>query len=318
MNEENIMSKDVFYELVCANAEDGTLCFFIGSGFTKSICNNALNWNELIDKVGKKLEVTLDDKDKNLSEPIKFSIISDIYSKHNGLSFEEAQMAVKKCITELTCYEDYNNWQNEYSDFFKELVPNCIVTTNYDTMIEKILCGKAISLSKENAFMKSKDVIPVYHIHGVNTDFKSIVATQRDYAEYLRPNNYALSRLPFIFAENFVVILGYSIHDLNVLHAIDLAQKVYGITNNARIVQVKYIREGEAKNYLYNEGGIWILDVKNIRTLFEDIRKYKKEKYNDIKCDDDILKVISCDENLVDEYINIPKRRYEINKKNIK
>ena len=240
-------------------------------------------------------------------------MIADIYSQSHGVSFEESQLAVKNCISELTSYDDYSYKQDTYSEFFKELSPNCIVTTNYDTVIEKILCGKAVSLSKENAFMKTKDTIPVYHIHGVNTDYKTIVATQHDYAEYLRPNNYALARLPFIFAENFVIILGYSINDLNVLHAIDLAQKVYGITNNARIVQANYVKEGPVKDCLYNQGGIWILDITSIGSLFDDIRKYKIEKYNDAEGEGDILKIISCDEGLINDYIYDCQKRNEIN-----
>ena len=315
MIDENVMKKEIFYELVCANAKEDTLAFFIGSGFTKSIIESALNWNELINKVGDKLGVKLDSMDKNLSEPVRFSMIVDSISKTKCVSPEEAQLIVKNCICELTSYDSYNYRQNIYSNFFTAITPNCIVTTNYDTVIEKILCGKAISLSKENAFMKTRDTIPVYHIHGVNTDFKTIVATQRDYAEYLRPNNYALARLPFIFAEHFVVIIGYSIHDLNVLHAIDLAQQVYGITNNARIVQINYIRNGQTRDCLYNEGGIWILDTNSIESLFEDIMKYKEEKYNDVNSDEDILKIISCDENLVNEYINDSQKRNEINEK---
>jgi hypothetical protein len=43
MIDENVMKKEIFYELVCANAKEDTLAFFIGSGFTKSIIDSALN-----------------------------------------------------------------------------------------------------------------------------------------------------------------------------------------------------------------------------------------------------------------------------------
>ena len=309
----SIMKKEEFYKIVAENSNDGTLAFFTGSGFVKSLCESAMTWNELIKETAKNLEVELKDEWNYFSEPVKFSIIADGFANKNNITFEDAQLRVKDIISDLTNYS-VSNCQN-YTKIFLNLKPNFIVTTNYDTTLEKILCGKGISLSIEDAFIKRNDTIPIYHIHGIRTNSQSIVATRQDYVKYLRPSNYALNRLPLLFSENCVIIFGYSIHDLNVLHAIDFANNFYKINKNLNksIFQIKYIRDnGVCKEDLYLQDGIWVLESNNIFKLFEEICKFKND-YTVQNSNDIVKKMLDGDQQLIDDYIKDNDKRNQIN-----
>ncbi len=166
-------------------------------------------------------------------------------------------------------------------NIFKELIPNWIVTTNYDTVIERILHEKAFLINPKDSFVKTKDFIPVYHIHGSIIDPESIVITNEDYTQTLRVSDYRHARLPFLIKESTVLMIGYSLNDLNVLSAVDYSQNVYTNISAAfetLIIQLLYKKYPNKEPYTNNN--IIIQEVGDLSDylseLIDYIRRYKK------------------------------------------
>lgn len=107
--------------------------------------------------------------------------------------------------------------------------------------LESILAGKSITIGPCDSFIKIKDITPIYHIHGIINDPENIVLTNEDYVSLFRPSDYRQARLPFLIKKSTVLMLGYSLNDINVISSVDLANNVYKNINNyheSNIIQV--------------------------------------------------------------------------------
>lgn len=180
---------------------------------------------------------------------------------------------------------------------FSNINISWILTTNYDTAIEYILTGKCLSLGPNDSFVKIKNLIPIYHIHGIKTDPQNIVITNEDYIYQFRPNDYRQSRLPFLIKESTVLMLGYGLGDMNVITAVDWSKNVY--KNESRlcpnkIIQVVYI-DGEPKNYAYEDSsGIIIVETNNLSLFLKDMSEFcKNEMSEEIGYQNDVKDIVS-------------------------
>jgi len=116
-----------------------------------------------------------------------------------------------------------------------------------------------------------KKLIPVYHIHGIRTNPKSLVVTQEDYIRLFRPNEYRQSKLSLTLKESTTVFIGYGLGDINVLSAVDWAKNVFrGETNNypPDIIQV-VVLEGTPRKEVYpDNNGTLIFEVNHLGFFF--------------------------------------------------
>lgn len=98
---------------------------------------------------------------------------------------------------------------------FKQVRKNVgsIITTNYDTLIEKVfdfipLIGNDILLSNPYG--------SVYKIHGCVTDAEKIIITDSDYVNFLGKYELIRAQLLSIFIHNPIIFIGYNIGDDNI------------------------------------------------------------------------------------------------------
>ena len=202
------MTNDEVYKLIAQSAIYGNLGLFIGAGFSlavneihknceplswpkllESICKeNGILWESKKDESGEIIEKSEIAKDF-LSCPEIASNICELISSKNSISKEEAVARFKNQACNTTAWYSSIEQRCQYSDLLRNLLPNWIVTTNYDLILETLLPEEAVSLSPKDKFIYPKGKIPIYHLHGIRTKPETIVITKEDYIALSRPHN---------------------------------------------------------------------------------------------------------------------------------
>lgn len=285
MSETALTKEDVFKKIAQAVQMD-TLGLFIGSGFIKALLENnrrahSYDWRELLNEACYKLNVSSDILSKGLTYPQVASEICQAYAIANNKSSEKAISKLKRTVAELVDVRPEEDVLIEYKNIFKTIEANWIVTTNYDTLIEQILCEKALSINPNDGYYKMKDFTPIYHIHGSKLDADSIVITNEDYTHTLRFSDYRHARLPFLIKESTVLMIGYSLNDLNVLSAVDYCQNVYkNVSPSYEAPMIQLLYERSSKEEPYCKNGIIVQEVsdltKYLLELADSIERFKR------------------------------------------
>lgn len=118
-------------------------------------------------------------------------------------------------IAEILGKVEFKEEKADELALFKQVRKNVgsIITTNYDTLIEKVfdfvpLVGNDILLSNPYG--------SVYKIHGCVTDAQKIIITDGDYSRFLEKYELIRAQLLSIFIHNPIIFLGYNIGDDNI------------------------------------------------------------------------------------------------------
>lgn len=308
----------------------GNLGLFIGAGMSKAIINTtsntiALSWKELIYKCaeGFDINITTDINTDGLSYPEIASEIVKLISKNENVTIEEATIKLKNEIADLTCWYPEKTKRDEYGKLLKILDPKWIITTNYDLIIESILHDKSIPLSPFNELISPKNLIPVYHLHGIRTNPDSIIITQEDYIQLFRPNQYRQHKLSLSFKESTTLIIGYKLSDVNVLTALDWSKNVYANNQEIKnednypnkIIQLLFVDNPSKTPYITNK--IIVIEFNNLLNILKEISDYitkeikiEEKKNGFLNEIDNILKNPS-DEN-VHSFINNREFRFKV------
>lgn len=279
MSETALTKEDVFKKIAQAVQMD-TLGLFIGSGFTKALLENnrrahSYDWRELLNEACYKLNVSSDILSKGLTYPQVASEICQAYAIANNKSSEKAISKLKRTVAELVDVRPEEDVLIEYKNIFKTIEANWIVTTNYDTLIEQILCEKALSINPNDGYYKMKDFTPIYHIHGSKLDADSIVITNEDYTHTLRFSDYRHARLPFLIKESTVLMIGYSLNDLNVLSAVDYCQNVYkNVSPSYEAPMIQLLYERSSKEEPYCKNGIIVQEISDLTIYLKELSNY--------------------------------------------
>ena len=319
----------------------GNLGFFIGSGFSKAMTegqsSKALTWFELIESCFQKFELHACKIDK-IQDPLKkISEIITCLQKEKSLAEEEAVTFFKQKVCEVCKWHPSQELKENMKSAFKSLEPAWIITTNYDQVIETLV-DNCQSLTPSSNFICQKNLIPIYHIHGINSDHKNIVFTQEDYIKAIRPNNYQHTKLTLMLKESVVVFMGYRLNDINVLQAIDLARNYYNTSEEALPIYIVDRKKGLEGILVSQKNNIFTIECAELKDFLQYLafekEAYEKrlnaqlEKIKKIKnkitssstlnlqackeiCEE-IIKITFCDEKLVNDNKFIGSVRNEI------
>lgn len=101
---------------------------------------------------------------------------------------------------------------------------SAVITTNYDTFLEtevfkddyQVFCHQNELFSSD-----SYNIAEIYKIHGSILDAKSIVITEKDYANFNASRKLIIAKMLTLFAESPIIFLGYSFTDENIQHIIE-------------------------------------------------------------------------------------------------
>ncbi len=278
-----ISTKEQLFKSIFNASYYDTLGFFVGAGFSKAVMENndlyrTYKWEELLKECCSRFSISWDDVSGCGTNPEKATKICQIISEKNNVDIESAIYDFKREIGRLTTIYPDGSQRTKYNNYFNQIHPTWVTTTNYDTVIESVLGGKALTIAPQNMYIKTKNTIPVYHIHGICNSPEEIVITNSDYAKLFRPGEYRYSRLPFLMKESLVLLIGYKVGDINVLTAIDWANNLYKNsmdTYDFPIIQL--VRKPIPRDDIYeDENGIMICEISSIESFFEDLINFLK------------------------------------------
>lgn len=277
------LSREIVLEKLFKSYKYGNLGMFIGAGFSKSIIkmkrNKALNWLELIKKTSKELEIEFPKEEEliGISLPEVATKQCKILANRLSIDYENAKIMFKNKICEITNWLPEEEEINSFKEKFDFLKPAWIITTNYDLVLETILTGKCKSLSSRDYLSAPKDIIPIYHIHGIRREPDTIIITQDDYIPVFRPNEYRQAKLAMTIRESTTLVLGYGLGDMNVLSALDWSKNIYVNKNEYPYEIIQAFWTKNPKEYPYrDENGNIIIEIDDIESFLDEIISYMK------------------------------------------
>nr|WP_237427593.1 SIR2 family protein [Deinococcus xianganensis] len=138
----------------------------------------------------------------------KFEGIARVIS--DPLKFEAANIIASK--------DKFNEQYAEEIDNFSKIVIDGVITTNYDTLLERVFGEDLKAFIGQSSMLKApvQKIGEIYKIHGCITKPQSLTLTLEDYKEFNRRNFYIAAILTQIFTEHPIIFLGYSISDPNI------------------------------------------------------------------------------------------------------
>ena len=225
-------------QIIKAN-DDNKLAIFVGAGVSMSSNTSAMklpSWWDLI---------------KELQADLKISDESD-YLKVAQLYFLEfGEVAYYNKIKEF--FPD--NIEPSYiHDLLLDIDPQCIITTNWDSLFEKTI-DKKITLHEvicsDKDLVKSKSTKNIIKMHG---DFKNhnIVFKEDDYLNYTHNFPLLENYVKSILSTHTVLFLGYSYNDINLKHIMKWIQNHSSYTPPMYLVAFQ--ENSSQKQYLENHG----------------------------------------------------------------
>ncbi|MBK0402780.1 SIR2 family protein [Adhaeribacter sp. BT258] len=242
---------------------DNSLAIFIGAGISKSSETKFFklpSWNDLI--VDLKKELSLNDETDYLKIAQLYYLAFDEYTYYKKLK---------------TYFPDYIK-PSEIHKLIFEVNPHVIITTNWDTILEKTI--------EENAFIfdvicsdvdlvKSSLQNKLLKIHG---DFRNhnIVFKEDDYINYKYNFPLIENYVKSILSTHTVLFLGYSYNDINLKHILKWIQ------NNSKVRPPMYLatffQNPTQSKYLANHG-ITTLVLNDNDKLISDFDDYSNKTY---------------------------------------
>ena len=160
----------------------------------------------------------------------------------------------------------------------RDIRPHAIITTNYDSMIERIfegyepIVGRGVLRYDLNSFGE------IFHIHGMTGEPQSLVLTSADYENWHKQSRYFAAKLLTYFVEHPVFIFGYGLGDPNVRTLLQdigrIAADESGLVSNvAQVVWHAELKGGPSQSEVViddeDDGRQYRLRVFNVSSLKE-------------------------------------------------
>lgn len=284
------MTHDELIEKLANKALEHRLVLFLGAGFSKAVLGDklALSWLKLLEKIAKhfNLDAQLPETD---AQPLDYPELASrlcraLFVKRSA---QDATVTYAQCVDAIKSYacriadwrlihktagrgdrtgdaegvKKPDDWPTKLCETIKTIDPVVVITTNYDHVIESILEGDCVSMSATDVLAGvPTSRIPIYHLHGICDDPRSIVLTREDYVEATRPFSYRQSRVTALLRECSVLYVGYGKNDFNILSALDVAQHAFGDVESCAArhgkelhVQLIYPSDKDYPHRLYEE-----------------------------------------------------------------
>jgi len=261
---------------------------FIGAGFSKRL-NGLPSWSELLDKVASKCPEI--DKDYAYYAQ-KFDTPQKIGSHFSTKFHTWAWQGGRNSFPE----EFYSTNETKREDFFKHAIchlidelqaenkstelgcnnevlalqkvtPHAVVTTNFDTVLEKILPNYDCIIGQSLLGRNFLSVGEIIKLHGCITDHRSLILTEEDYIEFSKKRKYMSAKLLTMFSEHPLLIMGYSVQDENIKSILSDIDEALGTPGSLieNIFFVDYLPEIEAKSSYKFEHLIQVTENRSVR-----------------------------------------------------
>lgn len=296
-----------YYELAYALASE-SLCFFVGTGFSKHLTGGAApDWMTLLKDCCAELSVG-DDlieelfQDKTALMPLEeCASVIDLQMQKEGKSLYQTIAArLEKLAAEPKKLK-------EISAFAKKHPSLRFITTNYDLLIENdVLEGNYTGFCPGFPVNRQRTSNEVYHVHGAIKAPEHMVVTANDYYRFINQPNYFSKRLDTLIEENTTVIVGYSLGDINFKSILNAHRSSGSHEVNRQhlfFLSRKHVPQ-HVKDYYDSSYGLRVIENTEIDELIAGI----DEKYGNIVADvkaakKQLQRVLAHESKYTDDYL---------------
>lgn len=235
----------------------------VGAGFSKNAekvnMNNSqfLDWNQLSDLFYDKIYADPDHPGKNYNSSLRLAQEVEITIGRAGL-----EKMLKQAIPD----QDYAP-SALYVDLMK-LPWNDVFTTNYDTLLER--AADMVSSRRYNVVVCQEDLVNsndaprIIKLHGSFPSQRPFIITEEDYRTYPLKFAAMVNTVQQALLENVFCMLGFSCEDPNFINWIGWIHDNLGKSNSQKIYMISVNHIAEAKQKLYLERNIVVIDLEAI------------------------------------------------------
>lgn len=273
----------------------------VGAGLSKAVIKSdnhrrAKNWKELFEALIDYLDKSyFTDEDKIFMDinielsngstlPQVATKVCQLLSKKTGMTYADSKDEVKKIIRALVNWVPESSEIEEYKKLFDGLNIKWIVTTNYDQVLEAILGEYGYTIDPNQPLTAPSEMIPIYHVHGNRENYSSLIVTHEDYVPLFKPGNYRESKLFTMMAEAPVLILGYSLSDLNLLSALEQSKQIFKDDGNFPVVLANFVDKKDDLGYQqeqFDGGNYDKIDINSISDFLKSLDSLIDSKLKD-------------------------------------
>ena len=245
------MKVSILDELIKANRMP---VLFIGSGISKRYLFGYPSWEELLERSFAKYEADPFQYQKHIDECRRKNMSDFETNVHMGTlieqQFNEAfydrkiKLGIGNNKNPSWVKRGISPYKMYLADLFKkqklnhslkmqqELVKfralknkvSAIITTNYDTFLEKEVFNRDFQVYVRQHELFSADsynIAEIYKIHGSALDAESIIITEDDYNHFEESRKLIIAKMLTLFAESPIIFMGYSMTDEDVRKIIE-------------------------------------------------------------------------------------------------
>ncbi|MFM4776951.1 SIR2 family protein [Aeromonas veronii] len=270
-----------YFELAFA-LESKSLSFFVGTGFSMYLTDgSAPSWLTLLKKCAEQIEggdalidqLFPDDKPIMPLEECASILQAKMHTKGLCLHTE-----IAKIINAINI-SDFNKPAIE---FIKNNDDLKFITTNYDLLLEKqVLDGLPVtSYSIGYPIHRQPKGTQVYHVHGSVKYPKKMIVTADDYYRFINKPDYFSHKIETLFEENTIVIIGYSLGDINLKSILNKlrSDRQHDINRQHLFYLSRSRIDQHIKDYYDRSYGLRVIDGVTIDDFF----KALSEKHSEI------------------------------------
>ncbi|NFL34500.1 hypothetical protein FDB64_05320 [Clostridium botulinum] len=288
--------------------ENDRLVIFVGAGVSKN--SNIPTWGELINVFADELKYYKCNK-CNLKNEIrctnqcseKYNFSQDEFLKipqyYYDIDKSENHIKYKSIIKDTLGIDAKSN---EIDEIILELLPDHIITTNYDTLIENCSNPNTRLYScvyKDEDLLKQSNNHYIIKMHGDIIDLDSIVLKEQDYISYSHTHVLIETKIKSLLIDHTFLFVGYSLNDYNlklILGWIDHLAKENNVFEERPKNYIIQIDNKPKEKYLES-----YLEANNVYVISTyDIPKEIKNKNKDIDLDYYGKEVYSCLDYILD------------------
>lgn len=202
---------DLYIDFLAEELLKEKLVIFVGAG--ASIDSNLPSWNTLIQAFAKELKL----KEGELSDDEILDIPEEYYKIFGKVPFYD--------ILDKIFNKEFS--PNSIHEILEKLEINYIITTNFDTLIEKKL-NKSYEydvIKKDEDLAHSSRNKMIIKMHG-DLKNKNIILKRSDFKEYAKKFPLISTFIKGLFTTNTILFIGYSLNDPNVKNMLSWIKKI--------------------------------------------------------------------------------------------
>lgn len=302
---------------IAAAIASKSLTLLVGSGLTTHLTKGkALGWNDLLVRCAERLAdgaavrdryFTLDSRHAWIP---KYDIL--IVAEMIDFEFQQRDLDLRVAVCdELARSVNPDTVDRARADklkaFFSKHPDVNVITTNYDTVLTDHILPEARVFVEGGAISKLNTRGGVYHVHGCVTHPESLVLTVQDYYRFLRAETYFSRKLFTLLQESTVVIIGYSLGDINLNAILNDAKRTRQASYQR--AQIFYVSRSDVapdfRSFYLATYGIDVIEHYEVDALIDAVESQYPRAETQIRLYGDLKDALSGKRKYSDEFLKL-------------